>query len=201
MNFLDPAHLVEVAGPIGVALIILGESGIPFAFFFPGASLLFAAGIFASLGFFSVWSLVIYCFIGAIIGDAIGFYIGHYIGEVYFEKERRFIKKKHLDQSKEFFKKHGIRAIILARFIPVVRTFVPLIAGVSRMNVRLFFTYNIIGAALWTITIPLIAYFIGGKIPHLKEYITPIGILIILVTCIPIFLEWRKSRKNSVNNQ
>lgn len=197
MNFLDPTYLVQVAGPIGVGLIILCESGIPLAFFFPGASLLFVAGIFASLGYFSITTLIIACFLGAIIGDTIGFYTGRALGEVFFHKERRFIKKTHLEQSKEFFSKHGSKAIIFARFIPVVRTFVPILAGISGMNPRTFFTYNIVGAALWTIGIPLLAYTLGNKIPHLKDYITPISILIVFFTLIPIFIEVYKNRKRS----
>ncbi len=198
MHFLDPTELIKSFGLIGIAGIILFESGIPFGFFLPGASLLFTAGILASLGFFDIKILIISTFIAAIIGDGIGFYTGWKLGDIFFQKERWFIKQKHINQTRHFFNTHGKKAIILARFMPIIRTFTPILAGISKMNVQDFFVYNVIGAAIWTGGTISLAYFLGNHIPNLQQYMIPIALGIIFITFIPVVLELRKAKKEGL---
>ncbi len=189
MHFFDPIPFIKTAGLFGISFIILFESGIPLGFFLPGASLLFAAGILASAGYFSLTALLFMTFISAVIGDIIGFYLGVKIGDVFLTKEHRFIKKEHIEKTQRFFQTHGKKAIIIARFIPVIRTFTPILAGVAKMKVKDFFSYNIIGAFMWTWGTILLAYFLGQHIPNLEKYLLPICIGIIIITLIPAALE------------
>src|SRR5215207_4568117 len=146
---LDPRDLLESFGPwatIGLFLIIFAETGLLIGFFLPGDSLLFAAGILASQGNLNIAVIALGCFLAAVIGDQVGYTIGHRAGPALFRRpDSRIFKQKYVDRTKEFFEKHGPKTILLARFVPIVRTFAPVLAGVGEMKRRTFTTHNIIG--------------------------------------------------------
>lgn len=189
----DISTIVQSIGYLGIFLIIFIESSLFFGFFLPGASLLFTAGILASQGFFNVWILVSILSIAAIFGDSIGYWFGKTAGQKLYSKEdSRFFKKKHMEQTEIFYAKYGPKAIVLGRFVPIVRTFVPILAGVGTMSYRTFFRYNIIGGVLWAGGVTWFGYILGTKIPDAEQYLTPIVLVIIFITIIPLIREWRK---------
>lgn len=198
-EFLDPKFLIQTAGLIGVILIVFVESGLFFGFFLPGDSLLFTAGLFASQGYFNIVWLTVGTIIAAIAGDSVGYAFGRRVGPALFSKEDSFFfHKKHLDRASAFYAKHGVKTIVLARFVPVVRTFAPIVAGMGQMSYRTFLTYNILGGVFWAGSMTLGGYFLGELIPNSEEYLHYIIAGIILVSFIPIILEvlkaWREKK-------
>lgn len=186
MNYLDPKFLIETVGLVGVITIIFAESGLFFGFFFPGDSLLFTAGLLASQSLLSLPMLLIGTFIAAVLGDNVGYAFGRKVGPALFTKENSFFfSKKHIEKSREFFGKYGKKALILARFMPVVRTFTPILAGVGSMEYRTFFAYNIVGGFLWTVGMIMLGYFLGSVIPDPDKYILPIVLVIIVLSVLP----------------
>jgi membrane-associated protein len=201
MDYLDPIFLIRTVGLIGVFALVFAESGLFFGFFLPGDSLLFTAGLLASQGYMDITVLCIGIFIAAVLGDNFGYHFGKHFGPKIFAREDSFFfNKKHIETTNSFYKKYGKKAIILARFIPVVRTFTPIFAGVGEMSYKTFLSYNIIGGALWSFGVTLAGYFIGTIVPGADKYIIPIIILIILLSILPPLLEIiknniKKSRK------
>ncbi len=191
---LDLPALVQLVGYPGVAGAIFLESGVPFGFFLPGASLLFTAGLLAGQGFFNPWVLVPLVTLAAVLGDNVGYWIGSRYGiKLFLRPDSRFFKHEHLERAKEFYEKYGRQAVLFARFVPIVRTFVPIVAGVVQMNYRTFFIFNIIGALAWAAGVTTLGVFLGN-IPFVEKYFTLIVLGIIAVTCIPIAREYWKSR-------
>jgi membrane-associated protein len=194
---LDPIILIKAVGVIGVILIIFAETGLFFGFFLPGDSLLFTAGIFASQGFLNLEVLIIGGIIAAILGDSVGYWSGKKYGRRLFEKDSGFFfKKKRLLDAEEFYQKHGKSTIIIARFVPIIRTFAPIVAGIGKMHYLTFISYNIFGGIIWVGGMVLLGYFLGGLIPDPEKYILPIALLIIFVSVVPILIkiikEYRK---------
>ncbi|RJQ35621.1 HAD-IIB family hydrolase [Candidatus Parcubacteria bacterium] len=193
---IDLVSLVQLIGYPGLVAIILAESGLFFAFFLPGASLLFTAGILAVFGIFNIWVLVPLVIIAAIIGDSVGYWFGAKVGVRFFTRpDSRFFKQKYVDQTRAFFDRYGKPTIVLARFVPIVRTFAPILAGVGAMNYRTFLFYNVLGALLWAGGVTLLGYFLGSAIPDAEKYITPIALGIIALTVVPLFFHWWKKKK------
>jgi membrane-associated protein len=174
-------------------LIIFVETGLVIMPFLPGDSLLFLVGAFSSQGIFNLWYVLILLFIAAVIGDTLNYMIGKKMGPIVFEKNYRFMKKEHLLKAQIFYDKHGAKAIILARFVPIVRTFAPFIAGVASMNYSKFIFYNIIGGAIWVVGITLLGYFLG-EIPYIKNNFEKVVLLIVFISILPILFEFFKSR-------
>ncbi len=198
ISFFDPLALISAAGYLGLFGIVLAESGLFFGFFFPGDSLLFTAGLLASQHILYLPLLLAIVPIAAIVGDSVGYAFGAWAGPRLFVKEDSlFFSKHHVKRAEAFYEKFGPRAIILARFVPVVRTFVPIIAGVAGMKYRTFLSYNIIGGLLWGVGVVLLGYFLGSAFPQTEKYLTPIIIVIILVSLVPLFLEWLAYRRLS----
>lgn len=192
---IDPLQIIETLGYIGIFLIILGESGVFIGFFLPGDSLLLTAGLLATQGALSIWTLLVIVPVAAILGDTVGYSFGRYIGPRLFTKEDSFFfNKDHIRRSREFYEKYGARAILLARFMPVIRTFVPIVAGVGQMKYSTFLTYNAVGGFVWADLFILAGYFLGRAIPNLENYILPIVMVVILVSFIPVVLEFRKRK-------
>ncbi len=186
------AELLVKAGPIvGTILlfaIIYAESGLLIGFFLPGDSLLFAAGVLASQGVFSLPVLLVGCFLAAVLGDSTGYLFGRRVGRRLFERgDSRFFHKKNLLRAQTFYEEHGSKTIVLARFIPVVRTFAPIVAGIGDMHYRTFVTYNLVGGLIWAVGVLLAGYFLGHAIPadQIDKYLLPIIILIILISVAP----------------
>lgn len=193
MSFLDPKHLIETFGLIGLYFIIFAESGLFVGFFLPGDSLLFTAGFLASQNILPLPALIIGCFIAAVIGDSFGYWFGRRVGRRFFQKEDSLLfKKKYVIKAQEFYEKHGSKTIVLARFTPIVRTFAPIVAGIGDMHYSTFVTYNIVGGALWAIGITLAGFFLGRVIPDVDKILLPIVIVIIVVSLLPSVLHvWR----------
>lgn len=196
MQYLDPKFLIETLGLIGMFAIIFAESGLFFGFFLPGDSLLFTAGLLVSQDILPLYPLIIGCAIFAIIGDSVGYAFGKKIGPKIFSKEDSFFwNKNHIEKSHKFFEKYGPKAIILARFMPIVRTFTPILAGVGTMEYKTFLRYNIIGGVLWVLGLVLFGYFFGKLIPNPDKYLLPVIGLIIIVSILPALREVINSRK------
>jgi membrane-associated protein len=182
----DLNSLLKTVGYAGVFAIVFAESGLLVGFFLPGDSLLFAAGFLASQGFFNIAILCIVTFVAAVLGDNVGYWFGKKAGPRVFKKEDSLVfSKSNVEKSQAFYEKHGGKAIILARFIPVVRTFAPVIAGVGKMNYKKFFAFNIIGGLIWGVGVTLLGYFLGNSIPNVDKYLLPIAVLIIIVSIAP----------------
>jgi len=186
MPYLDLAELIRTVGYLGVFTIVFLESGLLIGFFFPGDSLLFTAGFLASQGYLDISILVIGSFIFAVAGDSIGYFIGKKLGPKIFNKEKSiFFHKKHLASAQKFYDKHGGKTIILARFVPVIRAFAPVVAGVGKMDYKKFVTFNLVGGALWAIGVTLAGFYLGKLIPDVDKYLLPIVGLIIIASVLP----------------
>jgi membrane-associated protein len=193
---LDPLHLIQALGYLGIFCIILAESGILIGFFLPGDSLLLTAGLLASEGLLSLPLLLILIPVAAILGDSVGYWFGTYIGPRLFTKEDSFIfNKRHIDRSRAFYEKYGARALVMARFMPVVRTFIPILAGVASMKYRKFLVYNAVGGFLWSVAFVLLGYFLGRAIPNIEHYILPIVLAVVVISFLPVAIEWWRNRK------
>ncbi len=187
--------LIKTVGYFGLFGIIFAESGLFIGFFLPGDSLLFTAGFLASQHFLNIWILIFLSFAGAVLGDSVGYAFGKKVGPKIFSREDSMIfHKDHLDRAKAFYAKHGAKTIFLARFIPIIRTFAPIVAGVGEMQYRTFLIYNVLGGVLWAIGIPLIGYFLGNVIPNIDHYLLPIIALIILISVLPMIIHILKDR-------
>jgi membrane-associated protein len=202
VNWLSPKDLIDTFGVAGLLLVVFLESGVlPVPF--PGDSLLFIAGFFASTSaggkdpHLNLAAVVLGAFCAAVLGAQIGYWIGKLFGTALFKPDARIFKTKYLDQAHAFFEERGDRAVVIARFIPFVRTIVPMLAGAGKMTQRKFFTANVIGAALWAVGVSMLGFFLGKQIGEDKidHYLLPIVALIIALSLIPPFLEWRKHRR------
>jgi membrane-associated protein len=184
---LDPIFLIQTVGLIGIIFIIFAETGLFFGFFFPGDSLLFTAGILASQGIFNIYEIIIFCTLAAIIGDSVGYWSGKKYGRKLFERDAGFFfKKQRIYDAEKFYEKHGKYTIIIARFVPIIRTFAPVVAGIGRMHFSTFVSYNIFGGIIWVSGLSLLGYFLGGMISNPDKYILPLALLIIFISIIPI---------------
>lgn len=169
-------------------LIVYAESGLFFGFFLPGDSLLFTAGVLASQGFMPIALLSIGCFVAAVLGDSTGYWFGHTFGRKIFESEKLpLVKKHHIETAEKFYKKHGKKTIILARFVPAVRTFAPIVAGIGSMDYKTFISYNVVGGFLWGVGMTVAGYFLGSLIPaeEVDKYLLPIVLVIIVASVLP----------------
>ncbi len=186
MIHFDLPELIRAIGYLGLFGIIFAETGLLIGFFLPGDSLLFTAGILAAEGYLDISILLIVLAGAAIIGDSIGYTIGRQLGPKIFSKDESLLfNKKHITRAQDFFHKHGPKTIILARFVPIIRTFAPTIAGVGKMNYAKFLAYNIAGGLLWVFTLTVLGYYLGLKIDNIDKYILPIVGVIILISISP----------------
>lgn len=187
-------YLLTTYGYVGVFVIVFLESGIFFAL--PGDSLLFTAGILASGLGFKLTLLIPLIFIGTFLGGIAGYVIGVYLERLHkYRLFQKLIKREHLDKTHTFFEKHGLFAILLSRFVPIVRTFLPIIAGVVRMDFGKFLIYSFWSSILWSILMTSLGYFVGMQFPEIKDYMHYAIILVVLVSVIPIALEWWRERR------
>lgn len=181
--------------------VVFAESGILIGMFLPGDSLLFVAGFLAFKGDLSIWILLPLCFIAAFSGDQAGYIIGKSAGERFFQNENaKILKKSHVDKTHAFFEKHGPKTIVLARFVPIVRTIAPVMAGTAKMKYKLFVTYNVVGALLWAVGVTLLGYFLGKSIgaDQIDKYLLPIVGLIIFLSLLAPMIEFIKHKRNKV---
>jgi membrane-associated protein len=182
----DIESIIKTGGYLGLSLIVFAESGLLIGFFLPGDSLLFTAGILASQGYLHIGVLIPLLFLAAVVGDNVGYSFGARVGKRIFNRPNsRFFKKDYVERSEKFYADHGPKTIVLARFIPVVRTFAPILAGVAKMNYSTFFTFNIAGGFIWSVGLLLLGYFLGNSIPNINKYIFPILAVIIIASILP----------------
>ncbi|SES84488.1 DedA family protein [Hymenobacter actinosclerus] len=194
-------HLGEIVRDYGVwtyailFLIIFVETGVVVLPFLPGDSLLFAAGATAALpgSPLNVWLLMGLLIVAAVLGDALNYHIGDYLGPRVFRENSRFLKRAHLERTQAFYEKHGAKTIILARFIPIVRTFAPFVAGVGTMHYSKFLSYNLVGAVLWVVSLTSAGYFFG-LIPVVQKNFSLVVLAIIVLSVLPVVWEFGKSR-------
>lgn len=197
MPHFDLTEIIRTIGYLGVFGIIFAETGLLIGFFLPGDSLLFTAGFLASQGFLNIHILAIGCFVAAVTGDSVGYYIGHKYGRKLFKREDSlFFHKDHLVRAEKFYEKYGGKTIIIARFMPVVRTFAPVVAGIGKMHYSTFITYNVVGALLWAVALPYAGYYLGSSIPDIDKYLYPIIVLIIVASILPPLIEIFKHKEN-----
>lgn len=193
---LDLASFIKSAGYLGLFGIIFAESGFLLGIFFPGDSLLFTAGILASQGYFDVRVLAVLVFVAAVLGDNFGYAFGYRAGPRIFKRDDSLLfHKDHLERAERFYKTHGGKTIILARFMPIIRTFAPILAGVGKMHYPTFFIYNVIGGVVWGIGGTLLGYFFGNVVPDVDRYIIPIIIFIVLTSVLPAVLPVMKNKE------
>ncbi len=185
---LDPATIIMTAGYIGVFATIFAESGLLIGIFLPGDSLLFASGVISAGGFLNPFILVTLVIFAAIIGDSTGYWLGYHSGESLLRRYPRIIKPKYILRTEQFYERWGTRAIILARFVPIVRTIAPPFAGIGKMKYSHFLRANIIGAILWSPIMIGLGYFLGHIVPNVQHYLLPISVGIIAISFIPFLI-------------
>ncbi len=199
-DIIDPQQLLRSFGTIGLFLIIFAESGLLFGFFLPGDSLLFTAGLFASKGDLNIAVILVGCFAAAVIGDQVGYLFGRKVGPSIFSRPNsKLFKQEYIQRADDFFESHGAKTILLARFVPVVRTFAPILAGVGSMKYRTFLMYNLIGGFLWAVGVTSLGYLLGDQIgtDNIDKYLLPIIALVILISILPAVFEVLKHRRKA----
>jgi membrane-associated protein len=201
-GILDPEHLIDTFGLLGIFAIVFAESGLLIGFFMPGDALLFTAGFFAS-GPSSIPEslhlplvpLILGIWVAAIVGDQVGYAFGQRVGPALFRRpDSRFFKQADVEKAQEFFERYGPRAIVIARFVPVVRTFVPISAGVSKMEYRTFVRWNVIGGTIWAFGVTMLGYFLG-QVYFIADNIELAIVVVVGISCAPIAFEVLKHRR------
>jgi membrane-associated protein len=195
---MDPRNLIETFGTIGLFLIVFAESGLLFGFFLPGDSLLFTAGLLASQGILNFPVILVGCFVAAVAGDQVGYAIGARVGPALFRRpDSRVFKQEYVEKARHFFERYGSKTIVLARFVPIVRTFAPILAGVGAMRYRTFVTFNVLGGLLWAVGVTTLGYVLGESVPDIDRFLYPIIGLIIFLSILPIAVEFLRARARS----
>lgn len=207
LQYLNPKFLIntllETFGNyayVGLFLIIFAETGLAVGFFLPGDSLLVVAGLFAAAGKLNLWVMLVSLFVAAVVGDTVGYLSGRKVGEAIFTRPKsRFFNPKHLKKAHEFYEKHGGKTIVLARFVPIVRTFAPIVAGAANMRYRDFIFYNVFGGLLWITSMLFAGYFLGGVVESafgikLEDHIDKVVIIVVFLSILPIIIEFLKAK-------
>ncbi len=192
---MDVETLIRWGGLTGIVTIVFVETGLFFGFFLPGDSLLVTAGIMAAVGYLDLRWLIPLTILAAIFGDQVNYAIGYRAGMALMSRYERF--RPHLERAHAFYEKHGAKTIVLARFVPIVRTFAPAVAGAANMNYRTFVTYNIVGGIFWVLSTTLAGYTLGNAIPNIDRYLHIVIAIVILLSVLPILREWRKERRKA----
>ncbi|MBT2369055.1 VTT domain-containing protein [Streptomyces sp. ISL-10] len=198
-SWLDPDYLITTFGLIGVLVIVFAESGLLIGFFLPGDSLLFTTGLLVTADKIDMplWLVCTLIVLAAVIGDQVGYLFGRKVGPALFKRpDSKLFKQENVEKAHDFFEKYGPKSLVLARFVPIVRTFTPIIAGVSRMNYRSFVTFNIIGGVLWGAGVTLLGAALG-KVEFVHKNIEAILILIVLISVVPIAVEFLRARSKN----
>jgi Uncharacterized membrane-associated protein len=195
-------ELIQWAGFVGLTAIVFSETGLLVGFFLPGDSLLVTAGLLGARGYFNVYSLAPLLTLAAILGNSTGYLIGHASGPRIFRREDSLLfNKKHAIRAHQFYEKYGRKTIILAQFMPIIRTFSPVVAGVAEMPFRHFITYNVVGAILWIWSMVFTGYFLGRYIPGIDKHIEIVVIVVILISIMPGIISTLRNRSRSKAEQ
>jgi len=195
------ALLIKTVGYIGLFLMVFAESGLFLGFFLPGDSLLITAGLLASQGLLDVRILLFAVFIGAILGDSFGYAFGKLVGPAIFSREDSWLfHKRHVERARIFYERHGSKTIVLARFMPIVRTFAPIVAGVGKMRYPTFLFFNIIGGALWALGLTLVGFYLGKTVPNIDAYILPLILFVVFLSILPGVAHLLRARRKTINH-
>ncbi|MCX7606042.1 MAG: VTT domain-containing protein [Bacteroidia bacterium] len=197
-QLIDPEKIIQIGGLAFVTAVVFAETGLMIGFFLPGDSLLFTVGLFCALNILPTpigW-VILSLIIAAVVGDQVGYWTGRFLGQRLFEKQdSRFFKRKYLDQTRSFYQRWGGSAIILGRFVPIVRTFAPILAGAVQFPPRTFLLYNVTGGFIWVFSLVLVGYGLGSVFPWLRKYVELIALLIIFVSVLPLLrTAWKEHR-------
>ncbi|MCS7189065.1 MAG: VTT domain-containing protein [Bacteroidia bacterium] len=199
-QLLDPEKIIQLGGLMLVTAIVFAETGLMVGFFLPGDSLLFTVGLFCALQILDVhvgWVLFTLT-IAAVVGDQVGYWTGRFLGQQLFtKKDSRFFKRKYLDQTRAFYQRWGGSAIILGRFVPIVRTFAPILAGAVQFPPKRFILYNVLGGMFWVLSLVLAGYGLGRAFPWLKKYVELIALGIVFLSLLPLLNAWWKEKRRS----
>ncbi len=201
-SWLNPEHLLNMLGPyvlLGLCVIIFAECGLLIGFFLPGDSLLFTAGLFVAAGFVDtpIWLVCALLTLCAVAGNVVGFGIGYKVGPVLFSRpDSRMLRREYVDRTHDFFERYGPQAIVLARFVPIVRTFITAIAGVGRMDLRQYLVYSAIGGVAWATGVTLLGFWLG-RIPFVRDNIELMLIGIVLLSIVPIIVGFARARREN----
>ena len=191
----DVRGLVQWGGYLALAIIVFTETGLMIGFFLPGDSLLVTAGLFAAKGDLNIVVLNLLLMFCAITGDATGYYIGKKLGPALFRKEdSMFFKKKHLIATQEFYERHGGKTIIIARFVPIIRTFAPVVAGMANMGYRRFALFNIVGGVAWVFSMTMLGYLLVTMFPATEQHIEKVIIIVVFLSILPGIIEWLRAK-------
>ncbi|MFN8543074.1 MAG: VTT domain-containing protein [Candidatus Binatia bacterium] len=194
----DVKAVVEYGGLVALVAIVFAETGLMVGFFLPGDSLLVTAGVVAAAGHLNLWALLSAVTLAAIVGDQVGYYIGHRTGPRLFKREDSLLfRRQHLLRAREFYERHGGKTIIIARFMPIVRTFAPVVAGVGEMQYRRFVTFNVVGGALWVWSTSLLGYTLGRSIPDIDRHIHVVIVVVIVLSLLPGLVEFLRNRRHA----
>ena len=189
-------QLIAWAGYAGMTAIVFCETGLLVGFFLPGDSLLVTAGLVASQGKLNIFYLNLLLIAAAIAGDSVGYFIGYQVGPKLFKREDSFFfRKSHVERTHRFFEKHGGKTIILARFVPIVRTFAPTVAGAGKMSYKKFLSYNVFGGLLWVLSMTSIGYFLGRSVPNIEKHLHIVVAAVIFISFLPVFHEIYQAKK------
>lgn len=200
LEFLDPENILTWLGPlalVGVIAIIFAECGLLIGFFLPGDSLLFVTGLFVAQSYIDtpIWVVALVLALAAVVGNATGYWIGYKAGPKLFSRpDSRFFRQEYVDKTHDFFERYGPRAIVLARFVPIVRTFITAMAGIGRMDFRIYMTYSAIGGLIWGAGVTYLGYLLGN-VPFVKDNIELILIGVVFVSVIPIIFEYVRHKR------
>jgi len=220
-DFLNPKFIIDyllnllgIYVYFGLFFIVFAETGLAIGFFLPGDSLLVVAGLFAAAGKLNLWIMWISLFVAAVIGDAVGYYSGKKMGKAIFSRPKsRLFNPKHLEKAHAFYEKYGGKTIIIARFVPIVRTFAPIVAGAANMTYKNFITYNVVGGFLWVTSMLLAGYFLGGLVEQLaqslfgvtnfklEDHIDKVVIIVVLLSILPMIIEYWKARRERKHSE
>jgi membrane-associated protein len=198
-DLLNPSALVKDFGYLGIFITLFLESGIFFGFFLPGDSLLFTAGLLASQHYLNVVGVILISVAAAILGNNVGYYTGKRFGRSLFKKKSSFwFSPKRLDETSKFFAKEGPQSLVLARFIPAGRTFIPIAAGAAKMKYHRFLVFNALGGLLWGVSLPILGYTLGRSVPNIDKYLLPVIFGVIILSALPVLVH-RLKQKNTSN--
>jgi membrane-associated protein len=198
----DLIEAIKTVGYAGLFAIVFAETGLFLGFFLPGDSLIFVAGFLASQGFFGPVLLSVILFVAAVTGNMVGYEFGRRVGPKLFSREDSLLfRKDHVTKTKKFYDKYGGKTVMIARFVPVVRTFAPILAGVAEMKYMVFLAYNIAGAAIWAVGLTVLGYFLGTRVPDIDKYLLPIVLVIIVVSVLPGVIHLWRDRQEMKREQ
>ncbi len=200
VGVLTGAHsldgLIRWGGYVLLAAIVFTETGLLIGFFLPGDSLLITAGLVAAAGVLNIWWINVILIVAAVVGDSVGYAIGARLGPALFTREKSLLfNPRHVERTREFYARYGARTIVIARFVPIIRTFAPVVAGVGRMQYRKFLTYNVVGGVGWVVSMTWAGYLLGSLVPNIDQYIHVVVVVVIVLSCLPILFELQRARR------